>query len=408
MTAQPTSHAQHPLISPFHSIGGEWSALAGIVQKIACNAIELLHLTDCTVALLDDAGVDLVFLPSGQDPLKELRIAFPLLQGPLAAFAEQREALILRDVRLDARMQPLVGEAKCSLACLPLLEQERVQGWLIACDPCQDAFPPEHIRVLALLAEQVTLATSNARRAEMVRDANRMKANFLSLVTHELRSPLNTINGYLDLLLEGIAGETNEQQHEFLRRARAGSEHLYALLEDLLLASRADARQLRLHRVPASLGELVDAAIEELELTAQDGQVTLQSRLPAHLPLLLLDTVRTQQVLRNLLINALRFTPAGGSVTVSARILPASEDKGEQLLEVRVCDTGVGIAPEYHARIFERFFQIPAAEGGRTSGQGLGLAIVKLIIELHGGQVSVESMLGAGSTFVFRLAPMRQ
>lgn len=228
-------------------------------------------------------------------------------------------------------------------------------------------------------------------------------SHFLSLVAHELRSPLNTINGYLDLALEGIAGELNEQQREFIQRARAGSEHLYTLLEDLLLVARADVAQLRLNRATHSLEELVNGALEDLELTAQDAGVTLKALLPANLPALQLDAVRIQQVLRNLLSNALRFTPSGGCVTVEARLLSEQQEQERQVIEVCVRDNGIGIAPEYHERIFERFFLVPRSAGGRGGGQGLGLAVAKLIVELHGGQIRVESVLGEGSSFFFTL-----
>jgi two-component system phosphate regulon sensor histidine kinase PhoR len=244
-----------------------------------------------------------------------------------------------------------------------------------------------------------------------IRDLTRMKANFLSMITHELRSPLNAINGYLDLALEGIAGELNEQQHEFIRRARASSEHLYALVEDLLLVSRADSGQVRLTREVTGLRGIVAHAVEELELMASDNGVAVAVDIPTDLPPVYVDPVRLQQVLRNLVSNALRFTPAGGHVTVSARVIhkaresreamPGAED-GERedirLLELDVSDTGVGIAPEQQQRIFERFYQV-SSTGGRTSGQGLGLAIVKMIVELHGGEVRVTSEPGKGSTF---------
>src|SRR5579875_2457187 len=214
-------------------------------------------------------------------------------------------------------------------------------------------------------------------------------SKFLSLVTHELRSPLNAINGYLDLMLEGMAGELSEQQREFLQRARAGSEHLYTLLEDLLLAARADTGQLRLKRTTLSLDEVVEAAMEDLELTTRDAGVTIETMLPVDLP--------------PFLGNALRFTPAGGRVTISAHLLPSQDGGTPQMIEIRVQDTGYGIAPEYHERIFERFFRGPQPGGDRVSGQGLGLAVVRIIAELHGGSVRVESTLGEGSTFVLAL-----
>lgn len=402
MAATPFSHMQYSSISSLHFAGSERLALAGMLQQIARNARDLFHLDGCVVALLDKTGTSFMPLASACEIATSESNAFPWRQGPLATLAQQREALFVPGMCLNACMQPATA-SNCTLACLPLYEQEHLLGVLLASSSAQEAFKAEHLPMLELLAEQAMLAIHNAHQAELVRDAQRMKANFLSLVTHELRSPLNTINGYLDLLLEGIAGEISEQQQEFIRRARAGSEHLYALLEDLLLAARADAGQLRLNLAPVALEELVTSAIEELEVTALDSQVELAADLPAGLPALLADSVRVQQVLRNLLINALRFTPSGGSVLVSARLVPARQEGETEQIEVSVRDTGIGIAPEYHERIFERFFQVPRREGGRTSGQGLGLTIVKLIVELHGGRVSVISAPGQGSIFLFTL-----
>ena len=245
-----------------------------------------------------------------------------------------------------------------------------------------------------------------ARDMSAIRDLTRMKANFLSMITHELRSPINAINGYLDLALEGIAGDLNEQQREFVRRARGGSEHLYALVEDLLLVSRADSGQLRLNRGIVNLPELMRNSIEELELTAQDNDITIVADIPGDFPRVYADGTRIQQVLRNLLSNALRFTPRGGSVTVSTSVIEdtiAFEGETRKSFAVQVRDTGVGIAPEYRERIFERFYQIPLDHAGRSSGQGLGLAIVKLILELNGGHVCVESTPGEGSAFTFNI-----
>ncbi|HEY5002418.1 MAG TPA: ATP-binding protein [Ktedonobacteraceae bacterium] len=237
-----------------------------------------------------------------------------------------------------------------------------------------------------------------------VRDASRMKANFLSMITHELRSPLNAINGYLDLTLEGIGGELNDQQREFMQRARAGSEHLYALIEDLLLLSRADAGQLRLSREIIQLQDVMLNSVEEFELSARDKGVIMVIDIAQNFPRLYADAVRIQQVLRNLISNALHFTPKGETVTVSASVedyaaSPESlSDEDQLVVKLQVRDTGSGIAPEYQERIFERFYQIADTNSSR-SGQGLGLAIVKMIVELHNGSVTVESTPGHGSTF---------
>ena len=244
-------------------------------------------------------------------------------------------------------------------------------------------------------------------------EIERLKAHFISMITHELRSPINTINGYLDLVLEGIGGELNQQQREFVQRARAGSEHLYTLIEDLLLIARADAGQLRLNRELIRLPEIIGQAIEELELIAMDNEISICVEIASEFPQMYADAIRMQHVMRNLINNALRFTPPGGNVVIAARVNntpteTASTDsvntKGEKhQVEVRICDSGFGIAPEYQTRIFERFYQIPTADSARVGGQGLGLTVAKMIVELHGGRISVESMPGAGSIFTFKL-----
>ena len=163
---------------------------------------------------------------------------------------------------------------------------------------------------------------------------------------------------------------------------------------------------MRLSRGLTSLQEIVANAIEELELMATDNGVTISVDVANDFPPIYADAVRIQQVLRNLISNALRFTPSGGRVTVSASVtretnLNGSTEAGDgedKLLLLQVSDTGTGITPEYQQRIFERFYQVPQASA-RSSGQGLGLAIVKMIVEQHGGQVTVQSEPGQGSTF---------
>jgi signal transduction histidine kinase len=168
---------------------------------------------------------------------------------------------------------------------------------------------------------------------------------------------------------------------------------------------------MHLNKNVADLHEIVANAVEELELMAKDNGITLELKVADDFPPIYVDAVRIQQVLRNLISNALRFTPTGGQVSIAAS---ATESPGEhqtqhavtspdsdesRWLKIEVSDTGSGIATEYQTRIFERFYQVPQATSGRTSGQGLGLAIVKMIVELHGGEVTVANAPGRGSTF---------
>jgi signal transduction histidine kinase len=318
-------------------------------------------------------------------PVWAVQHRHPMLRAPLAQSSEQAELAV------------------------PFIAKNVLYGvlWLRRAEPFRnDEFRQvRHLSTIAAVALE-NMALFQEARSGQNREITRMKANFLSMVAHELRSPINTINGYLDLTLEGIAGELTEQQHEFVQRARAGSEHLYALVEDLLLISRADAGQLHLNRALIHLPEVIENAVEEMELTASDNGIAIEVEVAPELPRLYADAIRLQQVLRNLLSNAQRFTSKGGRVTVSARLAEqavTSPDEEGRVVELIVRDTGVGIAPENQQRIFERFFQIAEGGRGRASGQGLGLAIVKMIVELHGGSVMVESAPEEGSSFVCTL-----
>lgn len=257
------------------------------------------------------------------------------------------------------------------------------------------------ISLTPVLSDGETVYVLLARDVTAIRDFSGPRGRFLSMITHELRSPINAINGYLDLALADVAGSLNEQQREFIQRARSGSENLFALVEDLLLVSRANAGQLRLNREIISMQEVVINAVEEMELTAKDRGITISIDMPEPFPYIYADAGRLQQVLRNLLSNALRFTPIDGHVTITAGVegeVGTGDQTGRNVV-LRVTDTGCGIAPEDQERIFERFFQVANKDNGHSGGQGLGLAIVKMIVELHGGVVFVQSMPGEGSTF---------
>ncbi len=308
----------------------------------------------------------------------------------------------------------------CEL-CAPLIVQDVLYGAIIL--QRERPFADQDVNLLRNMSSMIAVTLAQELFFQRVHFEQEQRSNFLSMITHDLRSPLNTINGFLELLLSGVGGELNAQQREFARRARSGSEHLYALMEDLLLLSRADAGQLRLQREVISLAEVVTNAVEELELTAADQHVALHLDIPSPFPYLYADALRLQQVLRNLLSNALRFTPPGGQVTITASVEPVASvqpylpaiveaqcmeaeaggadaaGRTEQVAVLRVSDTGIGIAPEYHTKIFERYFQVSDALSTRNGGQGLGLTIVQKIMELHGGGVIVTSTPGEGSTF---------
>ncbi len=320
----------------------------------------------------------------------------------LPAWAANQRHLFLRSSAPDTSDASTTDIAELAA---PFFSKKKFYGVLML--KRAQAWHSREVKLVRSLTNIMTISMENMEQIQQVHSNQVQRANFLSTITHELRSPLNTINGYLDLLLEGISGDLNAQQHSFAQRARAGSEHLYALLEDLLMISRADSGQLRLNCEIISLPEVIARAVEELDLTASDQGTTIVVDVPRNFPQLYADNVRLQQVLRNLMSNALHFTPDGGKVTISAwlerREQQKAADEVERLMKLQVRDTGAGIDPAFHERIFERFFQVPNASPTRAGGQGLGLAIVKMIVELHGGSIEVASVPAQGSTFTCTL-----
>jgi two-component system, NtrC family, sensor histidine kinase KinB len=229
------------------------------------------------------------------------------------------------------------------------------------------------------------------------RRLDEMKNGLLSLVSHELKTPLTSMRMILPLIIEGKVGALGDRQRELLLAVREDAERLHRIVENLLDMGRLESGRglADVHPIPA--GELVERSIEPLRSSFRDAGVTLQfddANTPAAGESVLADPVRIGHVFANLLTNALRFTPAGGTVRVGLR--PAGDR-----VEFSVSDTGPGIPRQYVYRVFEKFFRVPGQPG--ESGSGLGLAIVKDVVEAHSGHVGVESTAGRGATFRFTL-----
>jgi len=225
-----------------------------------------------------------------------------------------------------------------------------------------------------------------------LKELDKMKSDFVATVSHDLRSPLAIISGYAALLSE--EGELDEPQ-EFVQGIRLGAAKMTALIDNLLDLGKIEAG-VGMEMKPCQPIAVINTAVESLREQAGAKEIVLQLDLPPELPLVQGNQVRLDQVVSNLVSNAIKFTPEGGMVTVSAR-----EEKGEVGVEVK--DTGIGIAPEDQVHLFEKFYRVSSEETSDIEGTGLGLAIVKSIVEGHGGRVWVESEPGQGSTFGFAL-----
>ena len=235
-----------------------------------------------------------------------------------------------------------------------------------------------------------------------------MKEDFIAHISHELRTPLTAIREGTALLSEEVPGPLTTSQREIVHVVRSHSERLYRFLSCALDLSKMEAGMMEYVRIPSDLAALLNRSVQMVQLFAQHKGIQLEIICPTSLPLLSLDEGRVQQVLDNLLNNAMKFTAAGGIVRVTATLREKNADVGvDQWVEVRVADTGAGVPPEEVERIFHKFYQSPHHQSQRERGTGLGLAIARHVVEAHGGKIWVESQLGQGSTF-FLLLPVHQ
>jgi signal transduction histidine kinase len=226
------------------------------------------------------------------------------------------------------------------------------------------------------------------------REQDELKRGVISTVSHQLKTPLTSIRMAVHLLLDEKIGTLTEKQVEVLIAARDDSDRLNAILDDLLDISRIESGKAAMDFSPVSPALLASSVVEPFRIVARDRGVTLEVAVPEALPEVWVDPARITNVFDNLISNALKHTPAGGRVTVTA-------DADERHVRFRVTDTGVGIPTRYMPHLFEPFFRVPGQ--GSESGIGLGLSIVKEIVEAHGGTVDAESRELEGSTFIVTL-----
>lgn len=229
-----------------------------------------------------------------------------------------------------------------------------------------------------------------------LRAENRKISTLVNHLAHELRTPLTSITGFSEFLLKHGARQSPEKLRYYCEILFLESSRLSRMVDNLLDLSRMRAGKLGLQRTPTQLAEVAERSLLSLQLQAGEKKIELISALPEGLPLIEVDPDKLQQVLTNLVANAIHYSPAGSRVELGARL-----DDGH--LEVWVQDNGIGIAAEDQTRVFDEFYRVEGEAGASTKGSGLGLPISKTIVEMHGGRIGVQSQLGVGSRFYFRL-----
>lgn len=292
-------------------------------------------------------------------------------------------------------------EGIASIVSLPLVSEGKVFGVIGAGSPSVRRYSKTETDAMAILATQAGAAIINARLFEQLREANKAKDEFLSTLSHELRTPLTPILGWANLLKKFLS--VDPLLAEGLESIERNANQLSELIKDLLDLTRIISNKIELEREPSDLAVLVKTAVSQMRSQAEARGVIVEVGLPSDPIICDVDPMRIQQIISNLLGNALKFTPEGGRASVVLRRDAAGSGAPERIA-IEVIDTGGGIDPEFLPFIFERFTQGHEGINRRFGGLGLGLAITRAMVEMHGGEVTAQSDgAGCGSRFTVRL-----
>lgn len=363
------------------------------------------------IYLLDSTNEKLI-LKAGAGKVGRLMVLegreIPILADSLVARAARiRQGVIENDVRktVDFLPNPLLPNTRSEMA-IPMIVGDKLVGVLDLQSDKVGFFTEESLRTQKTLAAQIAVAVENAKlydqqvqTTEKLRDVDRLKSEFLASMSHELRTPLNSIIGFADVLLEGLDGDLNERMEEDVRLIRESGRHLRELIGDILDMSKIEAGKMELRYEDIDLHQLANDIVATAGPLASSKSLGLYLDIAPDVTTIEADRTRLRQVLWNIVGNAIKFTERG-SVTLMMEMQ-------EQSLLVAIKDTGIGIKQEDIPIVFEQFRQIDGSLNRSVGGTGLGMPITKKLVELHNGEIWVESAPGKGTTFWFRLPRYR-
>jgi signal transduction histidine kinase len=372
-----------------------------VLDLIAQSAAKAMQVRASAIMLVGDGGtlVDTVasfglsdqYLNTGPVDVNQIHYASEALSTG--------QPTIIRDTSKEDRLldsETARAEGIASILCVPLLIRQRAEGVLCVYSDHQDQFIESDAEFLAALASAGATAVENARAYEALEVADRAKSDFVRMVTHEFRSPLSSVQSMLRLLEIGIVEALTERQRDLVERSQRRISHMLALVNDLLELASGKMEVLQGKQQDVNLSDIIAKVTESFQPRAVEKEIQYEVELgtePLHLSGFE-DSL--ERMVTNLVSNAVKYTPGGGAVTVKAW----SE---ANRITVEVSDTGIGIPEDALSRVFTEFYRAQNARSLDVDGTGLGLVLVKDVAEQHGGQISVRSQVGEGSTFTVNL-----
>ncbi len=380
-----------------------------VLDAIADRAARLCDASAASIYLLDGNALrHLASRGPSPDPVNHVE-TLPIDRNSVSgrAFLERR-AIQVNDMLAEG------GEYPASLALarrfdhravlvIPLMREGQPFGTILLRRREVRPFGERERALLQTFGDQAAIAIENARlfheieeKSRQLEIANKHKSEFLANMSHELRTPLNAIIGFSEVLLERLFGDLNDKQDDYLKDIHSSGKHLLSLINDILDLSKIEAGRMELEPSRVDVASAIANALTLVRERAQHHAITLAQDVDPALGTVDADERKFKQILLNLLSNAVKFTPDGGRIDVTARHVG-------DVAEIAVHDTGIGIAPEDQAAVFEEFRQVGRDYTRKQEGTGLGLALTRRFVELHGGTIRLDSTPGAGSTFTFTL-----
>jgi signal transduction histidine kinase len=324
---------------------------------------------------------------------------------------ELRKILLRNDIAVIARLAPENGLHKEGLGYLALGPKRS-----------GNPYNSQDIKIISIIAQELFIATQNAlhyeeiehfnitltqkveeatgklrRTNEKLRQLDQTKDDFISMASHQLRTPLTSVKGYVSMVLDGDAGPVSPLQRKLLNQSYVSSQRMVYLISDLLNVSRLRTGKFIIEAIPSNLAKVINEEIEQLQETAKGRNLELTYEKPQHFPTLMLDETKIRQVIMNFIDNAIYYTPSGGRISVNLL------DK-KDTIEFTVTDDGIGVAKHEQPHLFSKFFRAHNAKRARPDGTGLGLFMAKKVIVAQGGATIFKSQEGKGSTFGFTFA----